>query len=91
MPNIRWSKEVKFKPWVQKPYWNSSVHTLFLGDSHYGANPLDATPNFTNKIVQKSIANSLAFFTKTAGIITNNRLDDPASRKQFWSSVAFYN
>jgi hypothetical protein len=92
MRQPKWTDQVKFKPWVQKAYWDSKVRTLIVGDSHYGKNPRDAGPEFTREILEAVISgsHSISFYTKAAGIIAN-KLVTVENRQTFWSSVAFYN
>jgi hypothetical protein len=92
MRTIKWSDEVKFQPWVQRPYWNQEVRTLVLGDSHYGADARAANADFTTNMVNElAIKKPIAFFTRSAALIENAILANESDRRAFWESVAFYN
>jgi hypothetical protein len=92
MKAIRWSNEVKFKPWVQGPYWNEPVRTLVIGDSHYGQDARAATSEFTSQMVRElAIETPIPFFTRIAAMMNNKILGSESERNSFWRSVAFYN
>jgi hypothetical protein len=64
---------------------------LIVGDSHYGKEPDSASPDFTSEIVSGQFEKPITFFTRIAGLVQNRLPVSSAERREFWSSIAFYN
>lgn len=89
-------KNVKFLPWVGSNYANgrNGKKILVLGESHYqwDENKINDWRTITQTLVQEQIDGSYtrAFWTKIA-ICFLGHSPTLEEKKEFWSSVAFYN
>ena len=87
-------EHVKVLPFVGEKYKKKTpfgLPILILGEPHYSENgePLDS--EFTKRVVQESLGGkNYPFFAKVAGVFQGS-WPDHNYRRQFWSSVVFYN
>lgn len=92
--------EIKFKPWIGDNYQQgiSGRKVLVLGESHYCANPADATSFITVEVISDLLNPASGFeaykntYTKFAKALSGKTGNMSAAEKsQLWHSVAFYN
>lgn len=89
---------VMFLPRVGAKYEHSrwGKRVMVLGDSHYCADPKDATPDLTQKVFGWVFDPSCAHegwmntYTKFASVLSGKQ-EDRSSSKEVWDEVLFYN
>ena len=85
--DYKWSKQVKFHPWVGSNYENMPLKILLLGDSHHGE---EGNKDFTKDVIRLFCHNQLKQKRFFNGIIwtlygNNNDLENK------YNNIAFYN
>lgn len=91
-------KNVKFNPWVGSAYAQGieGKKMLVLGESHYCADPADATPEITNRIIKLLFdpnaehEDFMNTYTKFERALAGKPLSF-AEKEQWWNKIIFYN
>lgn len=92
-------KNVKFNPWVGTAYQKgiNGKRVMVLGESHYCADPADATPNMTTDIISDLFDDESEHegykntYTKFIRALVGRDISTVAEKRAAWNSVLFYN